>query len=220
MKVIITGSTGMVGKGVLYESLENESIEKVLVINRSSLEMKHEKLQEIILSDLSQIDTVKDQLQGYDACFFCLGISVLGLNEDQYTKITYDITKAFVDTLYESNPEMVFNYVSGTGTDSSEKGKTMWARVKGRTENMVLSKGFKDAYAFRPGMIIPEKGIRSRTGWYNAIYVIMRPFFPLFKKSNNVTTTTRIGDAMINSVTHSQDLKHLENPEINLLAAK
>ncbi len=220
MKVIITGSTGMVGKGVLYESLENESIEKVLVINRSSLGMNHEKLQEIILSDLSQIDTVKDQLQGYDACFFCLGISVLGLNEDQYTKITYDITKAFVDTLYESNPEMVFNYVSGTGTDSSEKGKTMWARVKGRTENMVLSKGFKDAYAFRPGMIIPEKGIRSRTGWYNAIYVIMRPFFPLFKKSNNVTTTTRIGDAMINSVTHSQELKHLENPEINLLAAK
>ncbi|MCR9248953.1 MAG: NAD-dependent epimerase/dehydratase family protein [bacterium] len=220
MKVIITGSTGMVGKGVLYESLENDLIEKVLVINRSSLGMNHEKLQEIILSDLSQIDTVKDQLQGYDACFFCLGISVLGLNEDQYTKITYDITKAFVDTLYESNPEMVFNYVSGTGTDSSEKGKTMWARVKGRTENMVLSKGFKDAYAFRPGMIIPEKGIRSRTGWYNAIYVIMRPFFPLFKKSNNVTTTTRIGDAMINSVTHSQELKHLENPEINLLAAK
>lgn len=210
----------MVGKGVLYESLENDLIEKVLVINRSSLGMNHEKLQEIILSDLSQIDTVKDQLQGYDACFFCLGISVLGLNEDQYTKITYDITKAFVDTLYESNPEMVFNYVSGTGTDSSEKGKTMWARVKGRTENMVLSKGFKDAYAFRPGMIIPEKGIRSRTGWYNAIYVIMRPFFPLFKKSNNVTTTTRIGDAMINSVTHSQELKHLENPEINLLAAK
>lgn len=220
MKVIITGSTGMVGKGVLYESLENESIEKVLVINRSSLGMNHEKLQEIILSDLSQIDTVKDQLQGYDACFFCLGISVLGLNEDQYTKITFDITKAFVDTLYESNPEMVFNYVSGTGTDSSEKGKTMWARVKGRTENMVLSKGFKDAYAFRPGMIIPEKGIRSRTGWYNAIYVIMRPFFPLFKKSNNVTTTTRIGDAMINSMTHSQELKHLENPQINLLAAK
>lgn len=220
MKVIITGSTGMVGKGVLYESLENESIEKVLVINRSSLGMNHEKLQEIILSDLSQIDTVKDQLQGYDACFFCLGISVLGLNEDQYTKITYDITKAFVDTLYESNPEMVFNYVSGTGTDSSEKSKTMWARVKGRTENMVLSKGFKDAYAFRPGMIIPEKGIRSRTGWYNAIYVIMRPFFPLFKKSNNVTTTTRIGDAMINSMTHSQELKHLENPQINLLAAK
>lgn len=210
----------MVGKGVLYESLENESIEKVLVINRSSLGMNHEKLQEIILSDLSQIDTVKDQLQGYDACFFCLGISVLGLNEDQYTKITFDITKAFVDTLYESNPEMVFNYVSGTGTDSSEKGKTMWARVKGRTENMVLSKGFKDAYAFRPGMIIPEKGIRSRTGWYNAIYVIMRPFFPLFKKSNNVTTTTRIGDAMINSMTHSQELKHLENPQINLLAAK
>lgn len=220
MKVIITGSTGMVGKGVLYESLENESIEKVLVINRSSLGMNHEKLQEIILSDLSQIDNVKDQLQGYDACFFCLGISVLGLNEEQYTKITYEITKAFVDTLYESNPEMVFNYVSGTGTDSSEKGKTMWARVKGRTENMVLSKGFKDAYAFRPGMIIPEKGIKSRTGWYNAIYVVMRPFFPLFKKSNNVTTTTRIGDAMINSVTHSQELKHLENPEINLLAAK
>jgi len=115
---------------------------------------------------------------------------------------------------------MVFNYVSGTGTDSTEKGRTMWARVKGKTENMIFNRGFKDAYAFRPGAIIPEKGIKSKTGWYNAIYVMMRPFFPIFKKSKNITTTTAIGKAMINSMYFSQENKHLENKAINQMAEK
>ena len=220
MKVIITGSTGMVGKGVLLECLDSDKIDRVMVVNRSPLDMSHPKLQEIMLADLSDVESIREQLKGYDACFFCMGVSVLGLSEEQYTHITYDIPKAFVDTLYELNPEMVFNYVSGTGTDGTEQGKTMWARVKGQTENYVLSKGFKDAYAIRLGTIIPEKGIKSKTGWYNAIYTIARPFFPLLKKSKHITTTSKFGLAMINTVLHPQELKHLENVHLNQLAAK
>ncbi|MGI9550999.1 MAG: NAD-dependent epimerase/dehydratase family protein [Aurantibacter sp.] len=220
MKVIITGATGMVGKGVLLECLDSPKIAQVLVVNRNSLEMQHPKLEEILLSDFTQIASVSDKLVGYDACFFCMGVSAVGMGEEKYTAITYDTVKAFADVLINSNKEMVFNYVSGAGTDSSEKGRSMWARVKGRAENMVLNKGFNDAYAFRPGMIIPEKGIKSRTGWYNAIYVVMSPFFSMLKKSKNITTTTKIGLAMINTLFHPVDLKHLENQDINLLSEK
>ena len=216
--VIITGSTGMVGKGVLLECLDDLRIRKVLVVNRKSIGIDHPKLEEVLLSDFTKASNIKDQLRGYDACFYCMGVSVLGLNEEKYTAITYDTVKSFAEVLFELKPSMVFNYVSGTGTDSSEKGKTMWARVKGRTENLILNKGFTDAYAFRPGMIIPEKGIKSRTGWYNAIYFLMRPFFGLMKKSNNITTTSKIGRAMINSLYFPLEIKHLENPNINNLA--
>lgn len=218
--VIITGSSGMVGRGVLLESLENPEIKKILIINRSSIDMQHPKLKEILLSDFSQIATVKEQLRGYDACFYCMGVSALGMDEATYNQITYTTTKAFVDVLYELNPEMVFNYVSGTGTDSSEKGRLMWARIKGKTENMVLNKGFKDAYAFRPGVILPEKGIRSKTGWYNTAYAITKPLFPLLKKLKAVTTTTKLGQAMIHTLFTPTDKKVLENPDINVLAEK
>lgn len=218
MKVIITGATGMVGKGVLLECLDDVNVKEVLAINRKSLAITHPKLKELLLSDFSKINDYKDELSAYDACFFCMGISVLGLSEKEYTLITYHITKVFADTLYDLNKELVFNYVSGSGTDSSEKGRIMWARVKGKTENYVLNKGFKDAYAFRPGAIIPEKGIKSKTGWYNLIYVLITPFFPLMKRSKNITTTTKIGHAMINSVTNGSELKHLENIDINKLA--
>ena len=157
-KVIITGATGMVGKGVMLECLESSKIEEVLVINRTSLGMQHPKLIEILLQDFQNVSSLKEKLSGYDACFFCMGVSVIGLSEEDYLRITYLTTKSFVDTLYQINPNMVFNYVSGAGTDSSENGGTMWARVKGKTENMIFGKGFKDAYAFRPGAIIPEKG--------------------------------------------------------------
>ena len=216
--VIITGSTGMVGKGVLLECLDDLRIEKVFVVNRKPIGIDHPKLVEVLLSDFTKVADIKDQLGGYDACFYCMGVSVVGLKEEKYTAITYDTVKSFVEVLFELNSSMVFNYVSGTGTDSSEKGRTMWARVKGRTENFVLNKGFADSYAFRPGMIIPEKGIKSRTGWYNAIYFIMRPFFGLMKKSKNVTTTSKIGKAMINSLYFPLEMKHLENPDINHLA--
>lgn len=218
MKVIITGATGMVGKGVLIECLERADIDSVLVINRSHLEMEHTKLKELLLPDFTQIATKKENLSGYDACFFCMGVSSAGMGEEKFTRLTYDIAKGFADVLYEVNPEMVFNYVSGTGTDSSEKGRIMWARVKGRTENMILNKGFKDAYAFRPGVILPEKGVKSKTPLYNFFYVILKPFFPLMRKMKMVTTSEKVGRAMINSVLFSQKNKFLENKDINHLA--
>lgn len=218
MKVIITGASGMVGKGILLECLEDQRITKVLCINRKSLELNHPKYEELILNDFSDIAAHKSLFKEYHACYYSMGVSVLGLDEEKYTKLTYGYAKAFADTLHAANPKMNFNYISGSGTDSSEKGKIMWARIKGKTENYILNKGFNDAYMFRPGAIIPEKGIKSKTGWYNAIYVIIRPLFPLFKLSENVTTTTKLGKAMINTSFRSSSLKHLENKNINHLA--
>ncbi|MFQ6604244.1 MAG: NAD-dependent epimerase/dehydratase family protein [Fidelibacterota bacterium] len=218
MKVIITGATGMVGKGVLLECLETESVAAVLAVNRNSLDIAHPKLKQVLLEDFSQPETIKDNLSGYDACFYCMGISSFGLNEESYTLVTYDMTKSFATLLHELNPDMIFNYVSGSGTDSSEKGKIMWARVKGRTENMVLNMGFKDAYAFRPGLILPVKGVKSKTAWYNAFYVAARPLFPLLIRLNSVTTSAAVGQAMIASVLHPVNKKHLENRDINELA--
>ena len=217
-KVIIVGSTGMVGKGVLIQCLESTKIEEVLVINRNSLNMEHPKLKEILRKDFLDIASLKDDFIGFDACFYTMGVSSVGMSEEKYTNITYNITKGFVDVMYDANPNMVFNYVSGVGTDSSEKGRTMWARVKGKTENMIFARGFMDAYAFRPGAIIPEKGIKSKTNWYNMLYVVLRPIFPLLKKSNNITTTTKLGDAMINSLFSKQSNKILHNRDINLLS--
>lgn len=210
----------MVGKGVLLECLESSHIAQVLVINRSSLSIKHPKLKEVLLNDFMQINTISDELKGYDACFHCMGVSAVGMNETQYTMITYDMTKKLVDILFDLNPRLVFNYVSGTGTDSTEKSRTMWARVKGRTENMIFTKGFLDAYAFRPGAIVPEKGIKSRTNWYQFFYIILRPFFPLMKRSKNITTTTQIGLAMIQSILKPSNNKFLFNKDINELAAR
>lgn len=208
----------MVGKSVLLECLDHKKVEKILVINRKPLKMKHPKVVELVVSDFNNITQYQDSLRDYDACFFCMGISSIGLNESTYTGVTYGITKAFADTLFKLNKKMVFNYVSGTNTDSSEKGNSMWARVKGKTENYILNKGFKDAYMFRPGAIVPEKGIKSNTVWYNVLYVLARPFFPLMKKSKNITTTTKLGVAMINTVLKPTDLKHLENVDINRYA--
>ena len=216
--VIITGSTGMVGKSVLLECIEHPYIDKILLINRSVLKFDHPKVDEVLLADFTQMHTIKDQLKNYDACFHCMGISSVGKSEEVFTEITFDLTQKLADILYELNENMVFNYVSGTHTDSTEKGKTMWARVKGKTENYILNKGFKDAYMFRPGAIVPEKGIRSSTGWYNVVYVLLKPFFPLMKKNKNITTTTKFGLAMINSLISPIDLKHLENIDINQLA--
>lgn len=209
----------MVGKGVLLECLDSEAISKVTVVGRSTLGMQHQKLQELLLPDLLQVGSLATQMGKPDGCFHCMGVSAVGLSENEYATLTFDITKALADTCHTINPQMVFNYVSGTGTDSTENGGSMWARVKGKTENYVLQKGFRAAFMFRPGLIIPEKGISSKTGWYSFFYTIMRPFFPLFKKSKNVTTTTKLGVAMINTLFTTPQKLHLENKDINLLAA-
>ena len=219
-EVLITGSTGMVGKSVLLECIDSDKINKITIVNRSSAGIEHPKINEVLLTDLSQINKVREDLGAPDACFHCMGVSALGMSEENYTHITFTITKQLTDLLYELNPEMTFNYVSGIGTDSTEKGSSMWARVKGKTENYILNKGFKDAYMIRLGAILPEKGIKSKTGWYNAMYVLMRPFFPLFKKSSNIITTTAFGNAMINTLFFPQDKKYLENKDLNQLAKK
>lgn len=217
--VIITGATGMVGKGVLYECLNSPEIAKVILINRSNINISNPKIAEIIVPDFLTVSQIKAQLINIDACFHCMGVSSVGMSEDEFAKPTFDITKQLADLCFEINKDMTFNYVSGVGTDSTEKGRVMWARVKGRTENYILNKGFAKAYMFRPGFIIPEKGIRSRTRLYQSIYNVMRPFFPLLNKLNGITTTTKVGQAMINSLLYpEQELKYLENKDINVMA--
>lgn len=181
MKVIITGSTGMVGKGVLIECVADKRIEEILLVNRNSIGIKDHKVKEVILPDFLQFETIKHELVGYDACYHCMGVSSSGMNEKKYEKLTYDVTESLAKTLFDLNPNIIFTYVSGQGTDSSEKGKIMWARIKGKTENLILNMGFKDAYAFRPGAILPEKGVKSKTKWYQLLYDIMRPFYFLLR---------------------------------------
>jgi nucleoside-diphosphate-sugar epimerase len=218
MHVLITGSTGMVGKSVLIECLEHENVKKITVINRSSLGLKDSKINEIIHKDFLNLRSIKPKIESYDACFHCMGVSSIGMKENRYTKLTLDITKKLVDLMFEKNPNMIFNYVSGTATDSSEKGKIMWARVKGMAENYIFKKGFKDAYAFRPGGIIPEKGVKSKTTWINFLLIILQPFFPLF--SISFVRSSDFGLAMINSVIFPQKLKILENRDIKNLSKK
>lgn len=215
IKVIITGTTGMVGKGVLLECLDHPQVAEVLIVNRSSIGMQHPKLKELLHKDFYNLDAVKQQLQGYDACFFCLGVSSVGMNEETYHKPTYDLTMHFAQTVI--NPDMVFCYVSGTGTDSTEQGSSMWARVKGKTENALLNMPFKAAYMFRPGVILPVKGVKSKTPLYNFFYVILRPLFPLMSKMQSVTDSAKVGQAMIQVALHGSTKKHLENKDINEL---
>lgn len=219
MKVIITGSTGMLGKGLLLECIDTPSVKQVLLINRNSVKISHPKVKEIIHHDFLDFTPIKKEIEGYDICYHCMGVSAAGLSESKYTQITYESSKSLATTLYRITPNLVFCYISGAGTDSSEKGSMMWARVKGKTENMILSMGFKDAYALRPGAILPERGLKSRTPLYNIAYAISRPFFPLMKKMSSVTTTTKLAQAMLKLYSYPQDLKHLEGADINKVAA-
>jgi len=221
-KVIITGATGMVGKGVLLECLDHEAISEVLVIGRNPVRMDHPKLKELIQKDFTDFSAVKDQLKGYDGCFFCLGISAAGLKEEEYSRITYNYTLSLAKTLFELNPKMTFNYVSGQGTDSTEKGRMMWARVKGKTENDLLKLGFKDAYMFRPGMIILLRGIKSRTKAYQFIYDYFMWLVKLVKflSPNSVVNTTQIGLAMVNVMLRGYEKKILGPKDIIVLSNK
>jgi uncharacterized protein YbjT (DUF2867 family) len=199
MKVILFGATGMVGQGVLRECLLDTGVSEVLSIGRSTVAEANGRLRQVTLTDLTDYRGFENQLQGYDACFFCLGVSSAGMKEPEYRRITYDITLAAAETLVRLNPGMTFAYVSGAGTDSTEKGRAMWARVKGSAENALLRLPFRAAYMFRPGMIQPLHGIRSKTPAYRILYAITRPVLPLLLKlfPNSITTTEQLGRAML-----------------------
>ncbi|GGC60712.1 NAD(P)H-binding protein [Undibacterium terreum] len=199
MKVIIFGASGMVGQGVLRECLLDSKVESILSIVRTPTGMQHAKLRELVHRDFFDFSFIATELSGYDACFFCLGISSAGMKEQAYHRITYDITMAAAQVLAAHNPAMIFIYVSGASTDSSEKGSSMWARVKGKTENALLRLPFKAAYMMRPGAIQPLHGIRSKTKLYDTIYQLTAPLLPLLRKwfPNSITTTEQMGRVMI-----------------------
>lgn len=222
MKIILFGATGMVGQGVLRECLASSEVESVLTLGRSASGADNPKVREIVRDDLFDYSGLESELTGYDACFFCLGVSAAGMSEEAYHRITFDLTLAAARVLVELNPEMTFIYVSGTGTDSTEKGRMMWARVKGETENELLRLPFKAAYMFRPGFIQPLHGIRSKTTLYRALYAVAGPLFPVFDAvlPKYVTTTERVGQAMIRVAQQGYPGHALENADINRLAAE
>ncbi|MEX1031165.1 MAG: NAD-dependent epimerase/dehydratase family protein [Paenibacillaceae bacterium] len=214
MKIIVFGATGMVGQSALRECLLDEQVDQVLTIGRNRTGKQHNKLREIELGDLTDLSSVENEIIGYDACFFCLGVSAAGMKEDEYRKITYDITLSVAETLAQLNPQMTFIYVSGSGTDSSEKGRSMWARVKGKTENDLLRLSFKEAYMFRPGLIIPMHGVKSKTKMYQYIYAIIKPFYPLLKKLSIVISSEQVGKAMIRIARYGYSEAIIESSEL------
>jgi len=219
VKVIVFGATGMVGRGVLRECLADPSIERVLVVGRTATGVVDGKLDEIVRADLFDLSDLADELSGYDACFFCLGVSSAGMAEDRYRRVTYDLTVGVARILAERNPDSAFVYVSGQGTDSSEKGRSMWARVKGATENALLRLPLR-AYLFRPGYIQPMHGITSRTRWYRLMYVLTTPLYPVLKRlfPGQVTTTEQLGRAMINLARDGGPSRVLVPRDINAAA--
>ncbi len=215
-RVIITGSTGMVGEGVLHECLQHPDVEKILVINRKPCGYSHSKLSEIIHGNFYDLNSIENQISGYDACFFCLGVSSIGMKEPEYYEKTYTLTMHVAQTLLKHNPEMIFSYISGAATDSSEKGRQMWARVKGKTENDLMKLPFKKVYAFRPGFMKSTKGLKNTLSYYKYfdwLYPALRVMFPNF-----VSSLSELGLAMINTALKGSDKAVLEVKDIVLLA--
>ncbi|MBS1688361.1 MAG: NAD-dependent epimerase/dehydratase family protein [Bacteroidetes bacterium] len=216
LRVIVTGVTGMVGEGVLYECLQNPKVEAVLALTRKSVEMKHPKLKEIIHNDFYDLSAIEEQLKGYNACFFCLGVSSVGMKEADYYKVTYTLTMHVAEKLSKHNSDMTFCYISGAGTDGTEKGRSMWARVKGKTENDLRKLPFKRAYAFRPGFIKPIKGLKHVHSFYkyiNWLFPIGRALAP-----NGFCTLHELGLAMINVVNSGYDKDVVDGKAIIELA--
>ena len=218
MKIIIFGATGMVGQGVLRECLLDPAVHQVLLVGRQASSAEHGKIKQIVLPDLLAIDSVAGQLTGYDACFFCLGVSSVGMSESDYHAVTYDLTLAVATTLARLNPNLTFVYVSGAGTDGSEQGRSMWARVKGKTENALLRLPFK-AYMLRPGAIQPLHGVQSKTRWYRLFYLLSAPLLTLLVRwlPKQVTTTEQMGRAMLALVRRGAPKRVLETVDINTL---
>jgi uncharacterized protein YbjT (DUF2867 family) len=217
MNVILFGATGMVGQGVLRECLLDPDVERVLSIVRAPTGRSDPKLRELVHNDFFDFSAITDELAGYDACFFCLGVSSAGMKEADYRRVIYDITLAAARVLAPLNPAMTFVYVSGMGTDSSEKGSSMWARVKGKTENDLLRLPFKAAHMFRPAAIVPLYGAKSKTKFVRVVYIVLKPVLPplyaVFPKY--VTTTEQVGRAMLTVAKHGAPKSILENSDIN-----
>lgn len=213
MKVIITGATGFVGEGVLMECLQNPQVTDIIMINRRHFDLQHPKLKQLIVPDFFHLDTFSKQLQGYDACFYCAGISSVGMSEKDYTYITYDTTIAFAQALLQGNKGMTFCFISGSHTDSSEKGKLMWARIKGKTENTLLQLPFHKVYTFRPGGMIASAGQQNAKVLYKFLVKTIALFSP-----KNVVTLSEVGAAMINAVSKGYDKQILEITDIKILA--
>ena len=217
MKVILFGATGMVGQGVLRECLVDAGVERVLVVGRSPTGLQNAKLQEVLHDDFTNFAAIESELTGYDACFFCLGVSSVGMEPERYRHLTYDLTMAAATTLVRLNPDMVFTYVTGRSTDSTEQGPQRWARVKGKTENDLLKLPFKAAYMFRPAGIQPLHGVRSKTGWVNAIYVVAAPLLSYLARTRPqfMTTSEKLGRAMISVARSGYPKPILESEDIN-----
>lgn len=216
VKAIITGTTGMVGEGVLMEALNSPDVDQVLIINRKPSGFTHPKLKEIIHKDFLNLNPIASQLSGYNACFFCLGVSSVGMDKEEYRHMTYDLTLHVAGVLSKQNPDMTFIYVSGAGTDGSEKGSIAWARVKGKTENDLMKLPFKKVYAFRPGMMKAAPGAKNTPKVYRYlewIYPVVKALAP-----NSASTLAEVGQAMIKAVTKGSDKSVLEVKDIIALS--
>ena len=222
MNVLIVGGTGMVGQGVLRECLRDDGVKRVVTLGRTAVEQRHPKLRQIVHANLLDLTPVESELTGLDACFYSLGISAAGLSEQEYTRVNHDYTLAVAEALARLEPGMTFVYVSGAGTDSSEQGRVMWARVKGRTENALLCLPFQAAYMLRPGLIIPMHGIKSKTTLYRVMYTLMTPALPLLLRlfPKHVTTTGRLGRAMLRLARTGYSTRVLETADIDLLGVR
>lgn len=222
MKIVIFGASGMVGQGVLRECLAAADVDEVLVVVRSPLGVTHPKLREVVHRDFEHYGAIEPRLHGYDACFFCLGVSAAGMDEARYTRLTHDLTLAAAGTLARLNPAMTFVYVSGAGTDSSEQGRSMWARVKGRTENALRRLPFRALYLFRPGFIQAMHGERSKTLLSRVVYSLSRPLLPWLRAlfPRHILSTVTIGQAMLSVARHGAPGPVLECPDIQAAAAR
>ena len=218
LKVIITGATGMVGEGVLNECLLHPDVEQVLVIGRKQCGVTHQKLKEIIHNDFYDLSSVEYQLTGYNACLFCLGVSSVGMKEEPYTRLTHTLTMHVATTLARLNHDMTFCYISGAGTDSTEKGRIMWARVKGKTENDLMKVGFKHVYNFRPGILQPTEGLKNTLSFYKYLGWMM----PLINKMapGSISTLRQLGLAMINAAANGYEKNIIEVKDIKVLAGR
>ena len=218
MDVLITGSTGMVGKSVLQQCIKDNRVKNIYLINRIPVNLKSPKISEFILADFLKVAEIKKNIKNCDACYHCMGITSFGHSSEYYYKVTFEMTKAITDLVYSINSNSIMTYVSGEGTSTNENSKISWANVKGKTENYILSKGLKDAYMIRLGLLIPENGIKAKTKLYNLFYTLMTPLFPVMKLIPSITTSSKLGAAMINSVYYPNSNKYLDNKKINKLS--